>query len=104
MRLVAILFLAVLASNPALADITGRPGIVDGDTIEIAGQRIHLFGIAAPEARQRCTVGGKPWRCGQQATFVLAEFIGKAWVRCLEKGRDRERSNQVVAVCYLGNK
>lgn len=102
MRFFAILLLAVLASNPTLADITGRPRIVDGDTIEIAGRRIHLFGINAPEARQRCTIGGKHWRCGQQATFILAEFIGKAWVRCLEK--DRERSERIVAICYLGNK
>ena len=88
--------------NPALAEMTGRPRIIDGDTIEIAGERIRLFGIDAPEGRQRCMLNGKPWRCGQQATFALAEFIGKAWVRCNEK--DRDRYKRIVAVCFLGNK
>ena len=34
---------------PALADIIGKPRVIDGDTIEIAGQRIRLHGIDAPE-------------------------------------------------------
>ncbi len=91
-----------IASSPALADITGRATIIDGDTIEISRQRIRLFGIDAPEGRQRCTANGKPWRCGKQSTFALAGFIGKAWVRCVEK--DRDRYKRIVAVCYLGKK
>ena len=105
MRLAALILLAValaLPANPSLAEVTGRPRIIDGDTIEIQHQRIRLFGIDAPEGRQRCTANGKPWRCGQQSTFALAEFIGKAWVRCVEK--DRDRYKRIVAVCYLGDK
>ena len=105
MRLAALIPLAValaIPANLAQAEITGRPRVIDGDTIEIQHQRIRLFGIDAPEGRQRCTANGKPWRCGQQSTFALAEFIGKAWVRCHEK--DRDRYQRIVAVCYLGNK
>ncbi len=32
----------------AWADITGQPRVLDGDTIEIVGQRIRLHGIDAP--------------------------------------------------------
>ena len=32
----------------AWANITGQPRVLDGDTIEIAGQRIRLHGIDAP--------------------------------------------------------
>lgn len=43
----------------ALADITGKPRIIDGDTIEIGGARIRLHGIDAPEAgRERQSTWG----------------------------------------------
>ena len=44
LRLVAIL---VLAPITALADIVGNARAIDGDTIEINGQIIHLAGIDA---------------------------------------------------------
>ena len=48
----------------ALAEITGKPAIIDGDTIEIAGWPIRLFGVDAPERAQTCLAAGKRWRCG----------------------------------------
>ena len=45
MRLAALILLAValaLPANPSLAEITGRPRIIDGDTIEIQRQRYAL--------------------------------------------------------------
>ena len=65
MRLAALILLAValaLPANPSLAEITGRPRIIDGDTIWISQQRIRLFGIDAPEGSQYCKLDGKPWR------------------------------------------
>ncbi len=43
--------LALFLSPMAFADITGQPRVIDGDTLEIAGQRIRLHGIDAPEIR-----------------------------------------------------
>ena len=34
--------------------ISGRAKIIDGDSLEVAGARIRLFGIDAPEAHQQC--------------------------------------------------
>jgi endonuclease YncB( thermonuclease family) len=96
-----LLALVAGASLPSFAaEITGKPAIIDGDTIEIAGQAIKLFGVDAPERGQTCLAADKPWRCGMEAEMALAFFVARNWVTCLEKGRGR--AAQVVAVCYAG--
>ncbi len=95
------LLLAVLLTPPAHA-LDGIPRIIDGDTIAIGAQHIRLFGIDAPERRQTCTRDGTPWRCGDSATSALAQFIGRHWIHCVT--RDRDRYRRIVAVCYLAGK
>jgi len=95
----AVVFL--LAPSVVVGDITGKPRIVDGDTIEIAGERIRLHGIDAPETKQTCKDDdGKEWRCGQEATFALLFMIGYHWITC--KGDERDRYGRLIAVCYAG--
>jgi endonuclease YncB( thermonuclease family) len=77
--------------------IVGRASVIDGDTIEIHGTRIRLFGIDAPEGSQTCLEEGKPTRCGQYSALALADKIGSSPVMCEPK--DRDRYNRVVAVC-----
>ena len=99
------LLLALAAIGPALAqeDLIGVASVIDGDTIEIHGQRIRLFGIDAPESRQLCVrPTGERWRCGQQASFALADQIGRATVSC--QPRDRDRYGRIVAVCFKGDR
>lgn len=102
LTVLTLLTALLIASRPSFAEITGRASVIDGDTIEIRHQRIRLFGIDAPEGQQRCYVNSKPWRCGQHSAFALADLIGRAWVRCDEK--DRDRYGRIVAVCFLGQK
>ena len=100
MRLPFIIAL-LLTAAPAMADITGPARVVDGDTLEVAGQRIRLHGIDAPEAKQTCKAGGVTWRCGERASLALFGKIGRSEVRCKELYRDRYK--RVVAICYAGS-
>lgn len=40
-------------STAFTADLIGQASIIDGDTLEIHGTRIRLWGIDAPESSQR---------------------------------------------------
>ncbi len=93
------LALLFLPSSLAWADITGQPRVIDGDTIEVAGHRIRLNGIDAPESRQLCRKDGKPWQCGKEATNALREFIGSRPVRCV--GLARDLYERLVAQCVV---
>jgi endonuclease YncB( thermonuclease family) len=99
-----ILLIPLLALMPAVADaadpITGPASVIDGDTIEIDGQRISLYGVDAPEAAQTCAVGGKEERCGEQATTALAARIGQQTVTC--KPKDTDQDGDMLAVCSAG--
>ena len=97
-RLAGALILCLLAT-PALADVTGPARVIDGDTLEIQGERIRLHGIDAPESRQLCYLDGKPWQCGKDATNALTGKIARRLVTCEDLGRDRDE--RIIARCTV---
>lgn len=93
--------LLVLFGSPAHSEtISGTATVIDGDTIDIHGNRIRLHAIDAIESQQRCTrTDGTEWRCGRDAAFALSDHIGRAPVSCTVN--DTDRYGRLVAVCFL---
>lgn len=105
-RLSAAFLLLVLLSEPLAAaeNIVGRASVVDGDTIELHGTRIRLWGIDAPETDQLCRGDDSElYRCGQKSATALADlfYAIPRPVICSPKGRDRY--GRTIAVCKIGD-
>ena len=95
--------LAVPAASPAGAEaISGEARVVDGDTLAVAGRRIRLHGIDAPETRQTCLRHGRRWACGKAATRAMRRLVGRDPVRC--EVRDRDRHGRAVAACFAAGR
>ena len=81
-------------------DMTGQASIIDGDTLEIHGTRIRLWGIDAPESSQLCRgEDSEQYRCGAQAANELDAFIERRPVSCLPISLDRY--GRTVATCAV---
>lgn len=95
-----LLAAVLLCAGHAMADVTGRASVIDGDTLDVRGERVRLWGVDAPESRQTCADGkGRPYRCGQSAANALANWIGQRNVVCVE--RERDRYGRAVSTCTV---
>jgi endonuclease YncB( thermonuclease family) len=107
--LIAILLLGSLGyyaykywTRVPLVPLTGAATAADGDSIEIAGNRIRLEGIDAPELAQTCAdTQGQSWACGRAALRAVRAHIEGHDLRCEPKGLDQFK--RVLAVCYLSD-
>ena len=83
--------LALVASGVAWSDsFVGQASVIDGDTLEIHGTRIRLWGVDAPESNQLCRgEDSLQYRCGAQAANELDAFISRRPVNCIPINLDR---------------
>ncbi|MFP6759120.1 MAG: thermonuclease family protein [Alphaproteobacteria bacterium] len=82
-RLALIVFTAALIAAPGRAEPIGRATVIDGDTLEIDGETIGLWGIDAPELEQSCREpNGAPWPCGRHAKQLLSRLAEGRMVVC----------------------
>jgi endonuclease YncB( thermonuclease family) len=87
-----------LAASATAAEMTGPVRVIDGDTLDLAGTRIRLWGIDAPETRQTCEGrDGQTYECGRDSRAVMIELTRDRAVTC--DPRDNDRYGRVVAVC-----
>jgi endonuclease YncB( thermonuclease family) len=98
---VAVIILALVSSPASVETIAGRASVIDGDTLEIHGERIRILDIDAPETRQPCQdQDGAEWRCGQKAALALSNWIGMHSVTCETTKKDKYK--RWLARCAIG--
>nr|WP_312130744.1 thermonuclease family protein [Stenotrophomonas pavanii] len=80
--------------------IIGVPQVIDGDSLQLNGQRIKLYAIDAPESHQTCLHRTGEWDCGNRAGLWLQQLIAGNEVFCTSQGNDN--AGNVVATCRVG--
>ncbi|WP_265501309.1 thermonuclease family protein [Paracoccus beibuensis] len=81
--------------------IVGQARVVDGDTLDVNGAPVRLFGIDAVEKGQLCQdTEGYDWNCGHRAADELARKLEGREVRCVVK--DTDKYDRAVADCEAG--
>lgn len=78
------------------AVVEGVPSyVVDGDTLRFGKARVRLFGVDAPELRDK---RGRPNPDGEAARLALINLVGAGAVRCVGVGQPLSYG-RLVAVC-----
>lgn len=99
LMLLATVALFMVLSGPAFGDVTGKPRVIDGDTLKIAGESIRLYGIDAPEMAQRCDGPKTLRKCGEFAADALIERISGKTLTCVVEGVDKYKRQ--IATCTV---
>lgn len=91
---------ALLVACIALPAWAGGVRVVDGDTLELKGEKIRLLYIDAPEHGQRCTTReGRGYDCGAAATKALRKLVSRGRVVC--RGSERDQYGRLLAHCAV---
>ena len=98
MRLLIFIVLVLLSAAGFSEEVRGPARVIDGDSIEVDGVNIRLYGIDAPEGKQSCIYKGEDWACGETATEALKQIIGTASIQCVWTKRDRYE--RALGTCY----
>ena len=90
--------------------ISGFAKVVDGDTIKINSKKIRLYGIDAPEKKQKCkktylTISfmsfTKDYMCGEVSTQNLIKKINNQKLNC--NIIDVDRYKRLIGECFKRN-
>lgn len=88
-----IMMLSAFSASAFAGDVvTGRARIIDGDTVMVAGKRVRLQALDAPEIDQQCQgVDGRPWFAGRSAKWWLIRHVAKRELSCDLRQWDAKR-------------
>lgn len=73
--------------------------VIDGDTFELNGTKIRLYGIDAFERNQHCFKHDASINCGELATDYLSFLLTGRNISCVKKSSDRYGRN--VSICTV---
>jgi endonuclease YncB( thermonuclease family) len=83
------------------AEVAGFGEAVDGDSLLVAGWKVRLKGIDAPELAQWCVNrAGRDYACGVEAKTWLRQRLNRGAVACRVDGKDRY--DRLLAFCRVG--
>jgi endonuclease YncB( thermonuclease family) len=100
-RIPIMLVILLLSSGACANDLVGQASVVDGDTLEVHGTRIRLWGVDAPESSQLCRgADSNLYHCGAKAANDLDSFIARRPVKCTPVAEDQY--GRTVATCSVG--
>ncbi|MEO9617222.1 MAG: thermonuclease family protein [Parasphingorhabdus sp.] len=99
-----VILLSVVASQlwpyePEILNVNGaKVQVIDGDSFKTASEEFRLYGIDAPEYRQRCKdETGKDWDCGKVARAGLERLLGVDRHICEVSARDQYQ--RAISTC-----
>ena len=75
--------------------------VVDGDTINLNGEKIRFTGIDTHELKQTCIKEGVIDTCGLNAKEILIDKIGDNKVEFISEGKDQYK--RTLAECFVNN-
>lgn len=89
-----------LASPAQAEELSGRARVVDSNTIEIAGRRVRLIGVDAPDLDQACPMRkGETYPCGRVAARTLATLVKDGPLDC--RGERTDSAGRLLARCAI---
>ncbi len=95
-----LLYTMLLVPVAVQAEIRGPIDVIDGDTFDVAGQRIRLQSIDAPENGQACgTEQGPMFDCGTWVTRAVRGMLRGQTATCA--ALDTDRYGRIVASCIV---
>ena len=98
MRVLLFSAMLLMIAGAAIAGVfKGQARVIDGDEIELAGKRVRLYGIDAPELGQTCWYRNKEFPCGHSARRNLWLNVKDQRLTCREKS---VVDGVVVALCF----
>lgn len=101
LSILILLFISIVFASYCYAEtIRGKARVIDGDTIEVNGEKIRLLCIDTPESSYRGKTQyclDNETDCGNLAKKTLKEMIGKNEVWCEYEKKDMY--GRILGVC-----